>query len=95
MNIGAEPYPPATSTHDTGSLGSAKGRPSGPTMSTWSWRCSRESHSVPLPWVANTTSTVPPYTPRLCTLWIENARRSSIDELGPPTASATKWPGRA
>ena len=50
------------------------------------------SHRVPGPTVANTNSTVPPWSGR--TPWIENARRSSIEVSGPPTATATNWPGR-
>ena len=94
MNSGAAPYPPATSTQDTGSLGRVKGRPSGPITSSLSPRRRSASQRVPLPWVANTTSTVPPEAPPGVTRWIENARRSSIPDPSPPTARATKCPGR-
>ena len=50
------------------------------------------SHLVPGPLAANTNSTVPPWSGR--TSWMEKARRSSMEVSGPPTATATNWPGR-
>ena len=50
------------------------------------------SHWVPGPTTANTNSTAPPWSGR--TSWMENARRSSMAVCGPPTATATNWPGR-
>src|SRR6185437_2638203 len=91
-NSGALPYPPPTSSVFTGSRGNGKGRPSGPARSSVSLVRRPDSHRVPGPATANTNSTVPPWSGR--TSWMENARRSSIEVSGPPTATATNWPGR-
>ncbi len=93
VNSGAAPYPPATSTQATGWRGSVNGRPSGPITSSLSPRRRSASHRVPVPWTANTISTVPPAGPAAVARWMENARRSSIPEPSPPTAIATKCPG--
>ena len=50
------------------------------------------SHRVPGPPASKTNSIVPPWSAR--TSWMENARRSSMDGSGPPTAMVTNWPGR-
>jgi hypothetical protein len=76
--------------HGTASFGSANGRPSGPITSIGSCGRRSASHRVPAPWAAKTISTVPPWTPVSRTRYTENARRSSIDDCSPPTASATK-----
>ena len=86
------PYPPPMSRAFTGSRGSGNGRPSGPARSRVSLVRRSDSHPVPGPATANTNSTVPPWSGR--TWWMENARRSSIEVCGPPTATATNWPGR-
>ena len=68
------------------------GRPSGPARSSTSRVRRSDSQRVPGPTTANTNSTVPPWSGR--TSWIENARRSSMEDSGPPTATPTNWPAR-
>ena len=84
--------PTPTSRQLTGSRGSGNGRPSGPTTSSRSRLRRAASHWVPGPPVSKTNSIVPPWSAR--TSWMENARRSSIDDSGPPTAMVTNCPGR-
>src|SRR5215472_1475773 len=90
-NSGALPYPPPTSRQLIGSRGTGNGRPSGPARSSRSRARRSASQRVPGPSAAKTNSTVPPWSGR--TSWIENARRSSMDVAGPPTATPTNWPG--
>src|SRR6202453_3925932 len=91
-NSGAAPAPTPTSRHETGSRGTGKGRPKGPTMSSTSRERQSASHWVPGSRGRNTNSTVPPWSGRTsCT---ENVRRASMPDCGPPTAIAMNWPGR-
>ncbi|MFD0568792.1 hypothetical protein ACFQ0T_05170 [Kitasatospora gansuensis] len=71
-------------------LGQREGVPSGAIRLSRSPTRLRTNSRVPGPCSATTSSMVPAST---SARWIEKARRSSIEEVPPPTARVAKCPG--